>query len=885
MTTLHLPPQSSSFVGRQTEIAEVIDLLSRSECRLLTVSGVGGIGKTRLAIEVAARLSEQFADGIFFVPLHSISSAANIGPMIAQAVDFQFRQTGDLDQQLLDFLREKQLLLLLDNFEHVVDGIDLLTVVMAAAPDVKILVTSREVLRLQQEWVFDLRGMVVPEDGERRTAETCSAVQLFVERAQRVKRQFDLEQNAAHVVRVCQLVEGMPLALELAAAWTRVLPCARLAEELQDSLDLLTSRDRVPVIDRHASMRAVLERSWGLLDDAMQTLLMKLAVFRGGFSFEAAQAVAGADLDMLAALVDKSMVRVEEADHYELHELLRMYASEKLELHPQDRQAAKDRHCEYYARLLESQESRIASGYHREVATDMENLRLAWQWAIAERKLEEVQLMASPLFLIYWWSSWQQEGAEVFNRAVEALKMDSPAGRQGVVLGLLVNIQGALSLGHNRWNRQNEGWVLMRRGLAILRQLDAPGRVLAGALRRMVGHGATKDGEEARQFTEESIKIAREQGDLWFVAICFTSLGNHYYSRGEFTEAKRYFQEAYSVSLVADNPLERVVALRGLGGVASRTGDYDAARQYFEEAVALHHEMDNDYFADDILWELGLLAYQQGDYARARRLYDEGLAIVKKSGQSVALSVFYSGLSALAWREENYSEARRLGNESLLLRRQIGMRNPEGYVGALVAQSFFVAEFGGLEEAAGYCCEALRAAQAAAIGFAKREAFIGFASLLSKAGQIERAVELLGLAHATPWDTWGGRERWPIYAGFRDSLRSEAEVVMFANAWKRGQSLDLKAATSRLLSEFAAADKTNGQAEAISANEALVEPLTRRELDVLHLLADGYSNKEIADELTVVVGTVKTHVYNICQKLGARSRTHAIAKSRALRLL
>jgi predicted ATPase len=259
-----LPPQPTTFVGRRADLAEIGRLLTDQTCRLVTLVGPGGSGKTRLAIEAAAQHQDEFADGVIFVPLQAVPTAADIPAEIAAAVGLPLTSGDEPWVQLPQLIRDRRLLLVLDNFEHLTDGAPMLSALLAAAPGVTVLVTSRESLHLQEEWRYPVAGLPVPEESDALDGEDYDAVQLFVERARRVRPSFSYAVEREGLVRVCRLVEGLPLAIELAASWTETLPCAAVADEIEGSLSLLTTRLR-NVPERHRSVRAVFDHSWRLL--------------------------------------------------------------------------------------------------------------------------------------------------------------------------------------------------------------------------------------------------------------------------------------------------------------------------------------------------------------------------------------------------------------------------------------------------------------------------------------------------------------------------------------------------------------------------------------------------------------------------------------------
>ncbi|MGC9334406.1 MAG: BTAD domain-containing putative transcriptional regulator, partial [Anaerolineae bacterium] len=304
----NLPLAATPFVGRQADLAALADLLADPDCRLVTLTGPGGIGKTRLALQVAADQIGLFP-GITVVSLAGLDSAEFLATAIIDALGLQLHSPGDPEQQLLDFLREKDLLLVLDNMEHILAGSDLLAHILQRAPGAILLVTSRERLNLREEWVYEVDGLDYPSELEEGSLEACSAVSLFVQTARRSHRRFHLSaETAPAVTRICQIVEGMPLAVELAAAWVPVHTCQEVAAEIEHNLDILaTTLRNVP--PRHRSLRAAFEHSWGLLSEPERATLCRLSLFHGTFAAEAAESITGALPETLAALVDKSLLR------------------------------------------------------------------------------------------------------------------------------------------------------------------------------------------------------------------------------------------------------------------------------------------------------------------------------------------------------------------------------------------------------------------------------------------------------------------------------------------------------------------------------------------------------------------------------------------------
>ncbi|MDX1993999.1 MAG: LuxR C-terminal-related transcriptional regulator [bacterium] len=327
---VHLPTYTTPFIGREEERADLIALLEDPATRLVTVVGPGGVGKTRLSVEVARAQASAFPDGVTFIPLLNVKSADDLNLTAAHHLNLRLKDSGSARADLLHHLSQRRLLLVMDNFESVVNnGVDLVTEILREAPNVKLLISSQVSLNLREEWVRQIDGMTVPDDDDE-PLETYSAVQLFVERVRRVRRDFDLEENRACVLQICRLVEGVPLAIELAAAWLRTLTCEDVAREIQRNVDFLASNQR-DVEERHRSIRAVFEYAWNLLTDEEQKVFRRLSVFQGGFGRSAAEQVAGASIQVLSELVSKSLLQQNEEGLFEIHGLLRRHAEHKLE--------------------------------------------------------------------------------------------------------------------------------------------------------------------------------------------------------------------------------------------------------------------------------------------------------------------------------------------------------------------------------------------------------------------------------------------------------------------------------------------------------------------------------------------------------------------------
>lgn len=402
----NLPAPVTSFVGREAELAQVAARLAEPGCRLLTILGLGGVGKTRLALVAAsaaqAQISDAFLDGVYFVPLPSVHSASALAAAVASALGLPLPSSADPQVALPQHLRDRELLLVLDGFEHLVAEVGCLTALLQHAPQVKLLVTSRQRLNLAGEWILELSGLPHPPFGTTAGAETFAATQLFLQRAQQAAPPLELSAlDIQAITLICEWVEGLPLAIELAASWAGAQRILEIAQAVESGLDVLSAfqRDLPP---RHRSIRATFEHSWRLLSVGERQAFRRLAVFRGGFTREAAEQIAGADRTLLAALVDRSLLRRTRAGRYEMHELLRLYAAERLAETPLEENDTRARHARHYlGELMAQREGRLrgdepqatSAGFGEEPG----NVQAAWAWAVEHGMADEVGRPLIPL--------------------------------------------------------------------------------------------------------------------------------------------------------------------------------------------------------------------------------------------------------------------------------------------------------------------------------------------------------------------------------------------------------------------------------------------------------------------------------------------------------
>ncbi len=686
---LHLTP----FVGREQELTQIAVQLAKSSCRLLSMIGPGGIGKTRLAIESATRelSGENFRHGVYFISLAPINSPDFIVPTIAASLNISFYGQEDPQTQLLNYLQAKNMLLILDNFEHLLSGVGLLVDILNAAPQVKLLVTSRERLNLAGEWLFDVQGLLYPADDcvDLTLIQTYSAIQLFCQTAVRLDPGFTLsEVESPHIVRICQLVEGMPLGVELAASWIRTLSCGQIVREIEEGLEFMTtSLQDVP--HRHRSMRAVFEHSWQLLSEEEKRVFRRMAIFRGGFRKDAALRVTDASLVILSTLLDKSFLRRSRTGRYHIHELLRQFAAEKLDGFPEEKCDVQDRHCDYFLAFPQHRENALIGPTQKEtqaeIAAEIENIRAGWQWAIAQQKFRHIDRAVPALFRFYERQSRFQEGEAAFRQAIEALDSleDSRQSNasQSVILAKLLARQGGLL---DRLGKFAVAEEPLQKSLAILRRAE-PSAPEAMIFTLMYLGSVTYDlGKylEARQWLEESVAICRKIDDRFGLAYSVNVLGNVAYSLGEYSESKRLAGESLNIFKKIGDRWGIGFAYSDLGLVAYLMGDYVEAEQDMQKSLAVFKESGNLFGMLFALGNLGRVAYSLGKYHEAERRLQESLAISKEIGITMVDTIFLNKLSHVARVQGDCSRAEQVAGESLGLAKQIGDRR--GMAGALI---------------------------------------------------------------------------------------------------------------------------------------------------------------------------------------------------------
>ena len=646
------PLAPTPLVGRRLEQQALAELLENPAHQLVTLTGPGGIGKTCLALALAEALADTFAAGAAFVPLADLTALEQLPAAILLALDEKLPGTAEPQEQVAATLRDRELLLVLDNVDHLLDpagqAVKQLARLLREAPGVTLLVTSRERLGLQAEWVFDLEGLATPpSDGppalNLETVETFSAVQLFVERARRAQRQFALDVHVAGpIARICQLVEGLPLAIELAAAQVRAYSCAVIAAEMEaNRREFTTTLHDVP--ERHRSLWATFEYSWRLLSPEEQEVLGRLTVFRGGFDLEAVEPVARAPAAVVTSLLDKSLLRpVEPARvtagpvlRFDLHEMTRQYALKKLEA-TTELAATRWAHAEYFMALAETAAPQLTGpdqvAWLDRLEHEHANLRAALRWALDADVVgaEIAGRLGGALWRFWWLHSHMREGRAWLVQIGALGEALPPAIRANVFngAGVLANDTGdyAASLAHHQQALQLRQTLDDRLGMA--RSLGNLGNTA-----RQLG-----DRAKSRAYFAECLVIFRELGHQWGIATTLLNLGVMA-DDDALDEQEALYAESMALYRQLGDRHGMSIVIGNLGEIALRRRDFPQARQRYREYIELSQALGDTPSVAHSLMMLGIVALE--DRAAARGIQCFGAAARLREAAGVPVLAAY----------------------------------------------------------------------------------------------------------------------------------------------------------------------------------------------------------------------------------------------------
>lgn len=680
----NLPMPPTSLIGREAELAAIHDLFRHDTVRLLTLTGTGGTGKTRLAVQAALDLLDQFKDGVFFVNLAPISDPSLVASTIATALDV--RETvgsRPLIDTLKDYLRHKQLLLLLDNFEQVVSSAPVVTELLETCPRLKILVTSRTPLHVRGEKEQPVPTLALPDrkslpDVER--LRQYAAVELFIQRVLDVKPDFTITpESLLAIAEICTRLDGLPLAIELAAARIKILSPQMMLARLEHRLPLLTEGARdLPA--RQQTLRSAIDWSYNLLDESARTLFRRLSVFVGGWTLEAAEAVCKSDddpgidvLDGLESLVDNSLLtQIEEPSgepRFRMLETIREYALERLAASPREGEEMRQRHAEYYLALAEVAEDKLRSAervaWLDRLEGEHDNLRAALEWSTVKNDRTEIGLGIAGALLWFWHTrGYATEGRGWLKRLLTL---------NGVASGTTARAKALYGAGELAWAQGDypAARPLLEKGLVVGRAAGDR-RSVAYAL-AFLGMVVITQGDvaTARSLYQESIALLREVGDKWGEAFTLNWTADALLAGGDLPTARSFYEQSLTLWRATGDPWGSSLPLMALGGIALSQADYAAAQACFEESVALSRSIGDRWGLSWVLSGLGNLALRRGDLGRAKAIFEESLTLGRDMGNPIGIIVCFGGIARLAAAQGDTVRAARLIGAAEALRESL----------------------------------------------------------------------------------------------------------------------------------------------------------------------------------------------------------------------
>jgi len=681
-----LPAPVTPFLGREHEAAQINDRLGGCESRLLTVCGPGGSGKTRLALEIARKQAGLWHDGVWFFPLAELSTQRDLVEALASALTTRSGgPSKPLDARaLVDRLRTREILLILDGYERLAGEPGLLLDILRGSPEARLLVTSRVRLRVRHEWVLPLGGLDLPVKGMASVSEAGrhSAVQLFVASARRVVPDFRLTaEHLPAINHICHLVGGLPLGIELAAAWVRIVPPGQIAAEIGHSPELI----RAPGLEspqRHYSLRGTFEYSYNLLTEAEQALFRGLSVFRGGFTVRAAGQVAGATLPSLASLHDASLLQALPSGRLDLHLSLREYAAGKLAARPEEEQEIRERHSRFYLAFLRQREETLRGDVAREpveqIDVELDNVRAAWQWAVAEARLDALDASLESLSLVFSSRGLFQQALDAFAAAaarVSALADLDAAARR--LAGRLLAEQASFL----RYLASYPEAIQAAQAALGLAQASQGRRSEARAL-FVWGEVAWRQGEHepARRHLERALALARAVPDGQLDMDCLNSLAGVCWRKGDYAGARAHLEDSLHLALRAGDKRQQGIILGNLGVVAVEQADFPAAAGYYERALEKDQETGDRDAEGVALANLGNLRLYLGAYSKAESYYHEALEIHRETGARDSEAWTLGNLGLLVHYQGHDDKALAYGREALRMAQQIGDQSMQAAV-------------------------------------------------------------------------------------------------------------------------------------------------------------------------------------------------------------
>ncbi len=783
---MNLPTQVMAFVGREAELSELSFVLADSRIRLITVLAPGGMGKTRLAVEAAGRQRKRFEDGVFFVDLAHLTDRVNIIPAVAESLYYSFEADGrPQKEQVLTYLGNKHLLLIMDNYEHLLPAAGLVTEILEAAPQVKILVTSRERLNIGGEHVYSLTGLEFPDWETPDDALEYAAVKLFVNSARRIRPDFQLEaDDLTYLARICRLVAGMPLAIVLAATWVESLALGEIAEELHLSMGLL-STDLRDIATRQRSIKTVFDQAWTRLDAAEQAIFMSLCIFRGGFTRQAAQSVTHAPLATLNSLVSKALLRRDAASgRYEIHELLRQYGEAKLALDDQFEQN-REAHARYYLELVHHLSGDLLSPGQKlvadEIEADFENIQAAWNHAV---QMKQYTLLDSAVEGLEYFSHVRLRRQEIIKLFTHALE-DYPVSEDSSLRrmrGRLLARYGSVAREHT----PEEAETALREALAIARSFNHS-KELAFALLELSRLIFREKLDEARLLTQEAQQRYERIGDRYGLSSVLFVKGYIAGLDGDIEMMRDYTRQSLEIVRETGNKIAIAATLGNLGYAYGALGDMKTYRQYATESIDIYEELGQRGGEGTWIGNVAVIDLVEGDFEAAHVRFERGYDMARhlnNEPQAVQNILLCAGIEIL--------EGHLAGAKNRLEQARNFAISPIRHLDYLLIKSLYHCAVGEYEAARDTFQQALEIPNSLSANPIRTAGLLIMVGLvLPYVGDAEQGVKVMAVGLSSPWG-WGHMEDRPLYKSWLDYVKDKLGQAGYESAWQQGKSLDMQ---------------------------------------------------------------------------------------------